>query len=382
MNPRDDWKRRLLSLGAVALLPWGPPSQQDGDVQLRITQVDRGAFPQIRVYLSATDSAGEPVPVPAEALRLSEDGRMVEPDSIVGAGEVGPLTTMLVIDVSGSMNVAGKLEAAKAAARAYVDQMQPGDRSGVIAFDVEVEVVQPATEDRRALLRAIDGLQTGGDTALYDALVAGIRQLESIGGRRAILVLTDGMDNSSRATLAATLAAVGAGELSISAVGLGERGQLGVSFAGLNEDRLQELAAGAGGVYLRAADAAELRSAYRRLGRALHSEYVIVYTSLRPLRDGVNRTLEVRLETGAASASRSYNPGGVVPEVARAAPWSLFALVLAALVGLLLLPGAIRLGLDAAARLPRPSRPVPTSTRRVRLHDPSPPAERGRIRLH
>src|SRR3990170_5044955 len=106
------------SIGALALMPWTRPGPQPGpgDVQLQITQIDRSRFPEIRVYVSATDAAGEPAAISADDLRLFENGQPVEPESILGAGEGGPLTTMLVIDISGSMDVAGKLDAAKSAA--------------------------------------------------------------------------------------------------------------------------------------------------------------------------------------------------------------------------------------------------------------------------
>jgi VWFA-related protein len=356
------------------------------DAQLRITQIDRSGFPEIRVYVSATDDSGEPVPVSAADLRLFENGQSIEPESIQGAGEVGPLTTMLVIDVSGSMDVAGKLDAAKNAALAYIDQMQAGDQAGLIAFDVESTVVQPLTEDRQALAEAIQSLKTGGDTAMFDALVEGIRQLQPVTGRKAMIVLTDGMDNSSTATLDGTLGQIGDAGLSISAVGLGDRSQFGASFAGLDETRLANLAERAGGVYTRTADAAELRQAYQRLGRALHSEYVVTYTSALPLRDGVNRTLDVRLASSAAAASGRYNPGGVVPEVAQTAPWTLFGLALAVLAGLLLLPALIRLGMGAARRVPVAHRSEASATKeqpagRVRVRETT-PADQSRIRLH
>jgi Mg-chelatase subunit ChlD len=57
-----------------------------------------------------------------------------------GLGTSDPLTTLLVIDVSGSMARAGKLEAAKAAASAYVNQMRPGDRAGLLAFATQSDV--------------------------------------------------------------------------------------------------------------------------------------------------------------------------------------------------------------------------------------------------
>jgi len=384
MTARLSGARLGLSIGALALMPWTVPLAQGGpnDAQLQITQIDRSRFPEIRVYVSATDAAGEPAAVSADDLRLFENGQPVEPESILGAGEVGPLTTMLVIDISGSMDVAGKLDAAKSAALAYVDQMEPGDQAGLIAFDVESTVVQPVTEDRQLLAEAVHSLRTGGDTAMYDALVEGIGQLEPVPGRKAIIVLTDGMDNSSTATLEETLARIGGEGLSISAIGLGDRSELGASFAGLNEERLEALAERAGGVYTRTADSAELRQTYQRLGRALHSEYVVTYVTALPLRDGVNRTLDVRLASTAASASGRYNPGGVVPEVAQTAPWTLFGLALAVLAALLLLPSLVRLGMGAARRVPLPRRAEAQPAGKVRLREEAPPLERSRIRLH
>jgi Ca-activated chloride channel family protein len=371
------WTALSVPQGTFPFAQGGPT-----DAQLQITQIDRSAFPEIRVYISATDASGEPAAVSADDLRLFENGQPVEPKSILGAGEVGPLTTMLVIDISGSMDVAGKLDAAKSAALAYIDQMEPGDRAGLIAFDVESTVVQTVTEDRQSLAEAIHSLKTGGDTAMFDALIEGIRQLEPVPGRKAIIVLTDGMDNSSTATLEDTLARTGGGGLSISAIGLGDRSELGASFAGLNEERLEALAQRAGGVYTRTADAAELRQTYQRLGRVLHSEYVVTYVTTLPLRDGVNRTLDVRLASTAAAASGRYNPGGVVPEVAQAASWSLFGLALAVLAALLVLPALIRLGRGAARHVPLPRRAEPQPAARVRLREAATPTERNRIRLH
>lgn len=60
--------RLSLSIGALALVPWTFPLAQGGpaDVHLQITQIDRSRFPEIQVFVSATDSSGEPVAVPAD----------------------------------------------------------------------------------------------------------------------------------------------------------------------------------------------------------------------------------------------------------------------------------------------------------------------------
>jgi len=376
------WLRRGLWIGTLTLMPWSFPLLQDtsGEANLQITQIDRSRFPVIRVYVSATDDAGEPMPVAPEQLRLYENGQAIEAESISGAGEIGPLTTMLAIDISGSMAVAGKLQAAQAAAKAYVDQMQPGDQAGLIAFDVETDYVQSLTDDHQALTEAIDGLQTRGDTAMFDALVEGARLLEAVPGRKAIIVLTDGMDNSSTSTLDGTIAQIGDSGLSISAIGLGDRSKIG-TFAGLDEARLESLASQAGGVYSRTASAAELRQIYERLGRTLHSEYLITYTTALTLRDGVNRTLDVWLASSAASASRAYNPGGVVPEVPRLAPWTLFAAALAILAAMVMLPGLVRGGLAVVQGVRLGGRRPSAKAGKVRLHDEV-PSSQGRVRLH
>jgi Ca-activated chloride channel family protein len=78
---------------------------------------------------------------------------------------------MLVIDISGSMDKGNKIGAAKDAAKAYVNGMQGGDQVGIVTFDSDVYEVQPITSDKDALTNAIDSLQTGSDTAMYDGIL-------------------------------------------------------------------------------------------------------------------------------------------------------------------------------------------------------------------
>lgn len=224
----------LLLVLAAASLAWAP-AQGEPDVRLNVTQVDTSGFPQVTVYVSAVDAGGEPVPVSPSDIMLSEDGTPVTPDEVRGLGASDPLTTVLVMDVSGSMRRAGKLEAAKAAASAYVNQMRPGDRAAVLSFATETETVQTVTSDHGALLAAIDGLETRDDTAMYDALYRAIGVLNEERGRKAILVLTDGMDNRSQHTADQVVTVIGPGGLSISTLGLGEPSQGRTSLAGLDE---------------------------------------------------------------------------------------------------------------------------------------------------
>src|SRR5689334_5362745 len=140
---------------ALAALPWlgtpQPASAGGEGMKIKITQVDSSQFPKIKVYVSVTNAAGEPVAVSASQLKLTENGQPVKVETVSGKGEVGPLTTLLIVDVSGSMNEGDKLAAAKSAAQAYVDQMRPGDQAGLVTFNTQVKYVQAVTTDHAAL---------------------------------------------------------------------------------------------------------------------------------------------------------------------------------------------------------------------------------------
>ena len=313
---------------------------------VRITQVDTSEFPQVTVYVSVTDVNGEPVAVAASQLVLDENGVEINPDSVTGVWEVGPLNTLLVIDISGSMNSLGKLAAAKDAAIAYVNQSRPNDATGLLTFNTQHEYVQPLTTDTQVLVAAIDGLIAYDDTAMYDALMRGVEILGPISSRKAIIVLTDGMDNRSKSTPEDIITGIGPAGLSISTVGLGDPRHSQGNLRGLDEAALMNLAESAGGVYGYADDADGLKNLYERYVRALQSEYVLTYTSPATLRDGVNRSLTVALSNESSAAttkleSTTYNPGGLVPEVAQPASWILFFTMLAGLLLLLVLPAVL-----------------------------------------
>ena len=367
----------LIALAVATSVAW-VPAQGAADVRLNVTQVDTSRFPQVAVYVSAVDSRGEPVAVSPADIILQEDGTPVKSLEVRGLGTSDPLTTLLVIDVSGSMRRAGKLAAAKAAASSYVNQMRPGDRAGVIAFASETRTVQSITADHQSLLAAIDGLETLDDTAMYDALQRAIGTLNAESGRKSVLVLTDGMDNRSQHTADQVIAAIGPAGLSISTLGLGEPSQGGASLAGLDEPALTQLAQRAGGSYAYANDPDALQRLFERHGRALQSEYLITYLSHSPWRDGVTRTLTATLGQGGEASTR-YNPGGVVPEVGTQSAWGLFLGLLAGLLALLAIPGLIARGRQFVPRLVQHAGPAPAAQlSRIRLHD----EPKARIRLH
>src|SRR5512138_3767668 len=218
--------RLLLRLSLIPLLMLGSVPAvfaQDSGPQLHITQVDKSHFPQVTVYVSAVDANDQPVGVDPKTIQISENGQPLQVTDVRGGGigsptekEIIPVTTMLVMDISGSMDKNGKLDAAKDAAKAYVAQMRPGDQAGLMTYDTKTYYVQPVTADTATLTAAIDGIKTGGDTAMYNALVEAEKNLEAVTGRKAIIVMTDGLDNSSRSTADEVITGIGQSGLTIS----------------------------------------------------------------------------------------------------------------------------------------------------------------------
>lgn len=336
------WIRILLNFSLLVLLVFSSASTvlAQSDTQVRITQVDNSKFPTVTVYVSVTNSAGEPVGVDPAAIQISENGEAMQIVDARGGGRGGqgvaePLTTMLVIDISGSMDKNNKLTAAKDAAKAYVSQMRPEDQAGLMTFDTKTYYVQQITTDTAALTSAIDGLKTGGDTSMFDALVEAETALAGLPGRKAIIVLADGLDNHSRNTVDSVIEQIGPSGLTISTIGFGDAST--ASQSGLDEAALKSLAERSGGLYSFAADSQSLSALYQQLGRTLQSEYAITYVSPSTLRDGINRNLTVSLSDIGVTAQSDYNPGGVLPEVTGVS-WTLFGLILAGLLLLLFIP--------------------------------------------
>ena len=314
-------------------------------VTLQITQVDTSEFPLVHVYVSAKDQAGNPVPVPVSGIELLENGSPISTQAIQGMDEVSSFTSLLVIDNSGSMNFSSKLDTAKQAASSYIEQMRSTDQAGIITFNTQVQTVQEITSDKDALLTGINSIQARDDTAMWDALLQAVETLNPISGRKAIIILTDGMDNQSAATPEQILSTIGESGLSIFTIGFGTKPEEGTEpdeYEGIDEQTLTDLAAQAGGIYGYVEDPEELVGLYSTIRESLQSEVVISYLTPQALRDGVKRALSVRLsgawQAQVGGSSSSYNPGGLIPEVPNPGNWGLFAILLGALILLLVIP--------------------------------------------
>jgi Ca-activated chloride channel family protein len=169
---------------------------------------------------SATDKSGRWIPdLRKQDITVYEDG-VRRPILGVQRDSDTPISIGIVVDTSGSM--AWKMAATEAALQHFVRTLNPRDQFFLIAFSDRAFLLQDFTDNPAHLNRAIGLLHSYGNTALYDAVVQGLHKVER--GRwpkKALLVLTDGMDNASSHSLNDAIQNGRQGGVLIYTVGLG-----------------------------------------------------------------------------------------------------------------------------------------------------------------
>jgi Ca-activated chloride channel family protein len=182
-------------------------------------------------------------------------------------------TVVLCIDTSGSMRAQDvdptRWDAAKAAARAFVDAVPSGTRIGIVSFSTGASLMAAPSGDLDSIRDAIERIPPpNGATAIGDALELAAAQLPEK-GRRAIVLLTDGVNNRGADPLQASQT-IGSKGVGISTVGIGTSGSGQLipgtnELAEIDEEALRAIAQNGGGSYAQAADAGALSETFRRL---------------------------------------------------------------------------------------------------------------------
>jgi Ca-activated chloride channel family protein len=164
-------------------------------------EVPRFASGTNLVVLSATavDRRGRPVTNLRQAeFRVLEDGRPQRVQHFSEA-ETLPARLLVLVDASGSMTGGVKTTSVKMAVTQLLAGMKAEDQVALAGFDHQYWGVVPFTTDRDRILRAMGEIQPFGSTALHDALDHAARDLATWSeGRRAVVVVTDGVDTSSQ----------------------------------------------------------------------------------------------------------------------------------------------------------------------------------------
>ena len=300
--------RRLWWL--FAMMIWGVMSGlagADGDVTAELVQVNTARYPEITLYVSVKDRAGQIIEgLQQSDFRVTEDGVPVDVIAF-SAGARSAIATVLTLDRSGSMGVEKKLEGAKTASVTFVDLMREHDKVALVAFDNRVVTLQPFTSDKEALKKQIRSVNTGDCTAWYDAVYQSVDLISALDGRRSVILLSDGIDcredlarrllgNGSKHTLDEAIERARQVGIPVYAIGLGQQATQKVSNEGFDEVKLRRVASETGGKYYHAPSAAELKELYRSLSVEMQKEYTLTYRSPRPTYDGTRRNIAVSIQ--------------------------------------------------------------------------------------
>jgi VWFA-related protein len=286
------------------------PDASRSTVNITYFDYNQTDFDEVTVYLSVTDATGEPVPG-----LMEEDFSIVEDDVPVDIsgftpGGVQPVTVLMLIDRSGSMDDDDKMEDAISAALTFLDQMEDErDHVGLIAFNQYIagpRDLQLIDSGSRASLRSyIQSLTADGGTAYYDAIYEAVETLSGTSGRKVVLALTDGIDEDSGYSQSSVIEYAQDHNIEVYTIGLGRD---------VERASLEQIASETGGDYYQQPSSSDLAQLYSDLAQSLRAEYSLTYTSPTPRLDGTTREVAIAVETpgGTTTAESSYAVGGTL----------------------------------------------------------------------
>ena len=256
----------VTAVGAAA-----PALAQDSGPALEVTGIDLSDFPTVKLRF-AVGAGVTDADLDASTVQVSENGTDVEEVVTPLSGQ--SIAVLLAIDTSGSMK-GDPIAKAKVAASEMLGQLPPDAQVGVVGFGTQAQLLSGFTTNRDTTRQAINGITADGGTALFDAVRLSAQQVRaSDADRTAIVVLSDGADSDSSATLDQAVSAVESTNTGFYAVALqtGETDTAG----------LTTIADAANGRVVSAEDSDALAGLYVDLGQRIVNQYQVEFVSTTP----------------------------------------------------------------------------------------------------
>jgi VWFA-related protein len=199
-----------------------------------------------------------------------------------------PLDLVLLLDMSTSMS--DKMDAVHEAAGAFMRTLRPRDRGAVIGFNESLKVIQPLTEDRESIARAIKETKPDGTTALRNTLYVALKQFASRPARlddirrQTFVLLTDGEDNQSLISFDEMLLAARNSGINIYAIVLRPTRKIDAPrTTGSESDfEMRQLAEQTGGTAFFPEGVERLKRVYSTIAAELAAKYSLAYSSSIP----------------------------------------------------------------------------------------------------
>jgi VWFA-related protein len=232
------------------------------------------------------------------------------------ADEDAPLSIGLLVDVSGSMGQ--KLAVSKAAVAEFLKTMNPQDEAFLVEFSDHADLTLGFTHSANAIVDTMNTVQSGGLTALLDAVHLSLEQMKHAKNpRKALLILSDGGDNNSHFSSAEIKQVVREADVQIYSMGVFEPLFPGLSAAEVSGPALlAEISEQTGGRVFPARSVSALPAIARRIGVELRNEYILAYAPSNTIRDGSFRKVEVKLSPpdGLSNLKSRWRTGYYAPK--------------------------------------------------------------------
>ena len=223
-----------------------------------------------------------------EHFKVYEDG--VEQDTTHFNQAAAPISAGLIFDVSGSMKDNNNIKKAKSAISRFLEGGNPSDEYFLITFNQTTTLVQSFTPQSSSLQNDIAFQKPGGRTAMYDAIYMGLNQIKQAKNeKKALILITDGEDNSSRYTSSEVREFAKESDVQIYAIG--EEGNLGYGRA-----EIQNVVGLTGGRTFFPNNFNELDYYIDLVHAELRTQYVLGYVPTNKAHDGKWRRVKVKLE--------------------------------------------------------------------------------------
>jgi Ca-activated chloride channel homolog len=258
----------------------------------------------VNLDVTVVDQNNQPVfDVKKEDFEVYEDKVKQAIDNI--SREEVPLSFGIVIDTSGSMRA--KLQTVSDAALDLIKQMRNDDEAFLSQFKAEPELVQDFTSDKRELEEALGELFTSGGTALLDAIIATADYAQEKANtrgvqrrRRALIVISDGLDKNSSVKEKEVLEALKEDEVQVYLVGFIDDDEEGKSLFGKSTSKkakelLSRLAEDSGGRAFFPKELSEMKAIANQIAKDLRTQYIVSYYPSNDKRDGTFRTVKVNI---------------------------------------------------------------------------------------
>jgi Ca-activated chloride channel homolog len=205
--------------------------------------------------------------------------------------QTAPVSVGIIFDVSNSMKDNNNIKKAKTAIKNFLDQGNPEDEYFLITFNQNTTLVQSFTSQSSSLQNEVAFKKPGGHTAMYDAVYMGLDQIKGAKNeKKALILVTDGEDNSSRYSPAEVREF--AKESDVQIYGIGQEGTM--SYYG--REAIQSIVGLTGGRTFFPSSFNELNYFIDLIHSELRNQYVIGYSPANKTHDGKWRRIRIKLD--------------------------------------------------------------------------------------